>query len=551
MDHHHSSLHQNPFQVLRANTRDTRKSILEKADERALHFDAEQCQKARSDLTNPRSRVAAEIAWLPGVSPRMAEKLVTDLPANPMVVGTQTGLPELARANLMCAALELVDAAAVAPADMSSFMRTFGDVADDIDLDAVLRDINEDRAVAGFIEVRDTAPIEEELDQRRKHYKVVLKNALDRMPSVSLVETMTLLVNAATNDGEHAGPPLIDDLVDSYEVETQGFLSKEQENVQKLIKAALSAAPAGGQAVDAVIGKIESVVKNWAFVGKPIQTCMKSRGLEHRHSLEVGSELRQLVFKLIVDHQMVAQSQRITKLLVNTFGDLPEFQERVQDDALALEEIGKRAVKAEKEVAEERRLITFKAEVGLLFKDQLSISPEGIQWKDRHYDLEKITAVRWGGVRKSVNGIPTGTDYTIGFADNRGSSEVSISREQTYTRFINCLWRAVGVRLLVECAEGLNAGKTFTFGPIEIDDASVVLTRHRTLRANEKVRVPMSQLSIWSAGGSFNIRSSEDKSVQASLSYIESWNTHVLENLMRSAFEKGNGRSFTSHIPFD
>lgn len=344
MEHHNSSLHLNPFRFLGVNTRDSSKAILEKAEELALHFNSEQCLKARSDLTNPRSRVGSEVSWLPGVSPRMAEKLVTDLPGKPIEVASQTGLPELARANLMCSALELVDAASVAPQNMARFMLTFGELADEIDIEAVLRDINEDRTVAGFPEVRDISLIEEELNQRKRHYKVVLKNALNKMPSAGLVEAMTILVNESTGEGEHSGPPLIDDLVDSYEVETQGFLAKEHDTIQKLIKVALGAAPNGGSAVNSILEKIEKVVKNWGFVCKPIQVCMKSRGLEHRHSLQVGQELHELVYKLFKEYQMISQSQRISKFLVHIFGDLPEFQEIVQKDVLVLEGIVKKAI---------------------------------------------------------------------------------------------------------------------------------------------------------------------------------------------------------------
>lgn len=341
MEHENSFLHLNPFQVLGANTRDSRKVILEKAEERALHFNSEQCQKARSDLTNPRSRVASEVSWLSGVSPRMAEKLVADLHTKPMDVTSHTGLPELARANLMCSALESTNTALVAPKTMAHFILTFAEVANTIDIDTVLRDINEDRLVAGFPEVRDVGPIEEELDQCKRHYKLILKNALNCMPSTGLVDTVTILVNTSTNEGLHAALPLIDDLLDIYEVETQSFLTKEQGNIQKLIETILTVASTNAAAVDFALEKIEKVVKNWAFVGKPIQVGMKSRGLEHRHSLQVGYELRGLVFKLIEKHQMILQSQRITKLLVNTFGDLPEFQEKVLDDAAVLEKIGK------------------------------------------------------------------------------------------------------------------------------------------------------------------------------------------------------------------
>src|SRR3546814_3066278 len=54
---------------------------------------------ARSDLTNPRTRLSAELAWLPGVSPRKASLLVEGLLYDPFVARGGAGLPTLARSE--------------------------------------------------------------------------------------------------------------------------------------------------------------------------------------------------------------------------------------------------------------------------------------------------------------------------------------------------------------------------------------------------------------------------------------------------------------------
>ena len=543
-----SALHRNPFLIIGAHTRDTRLSVIEKAEERSLHSNPEECQKARSDLTNPRTRIAAEIAWLPGVSPRAAEKLVSDVASSPLDIASQTGLPELARANLMSSALELVDAETIKPNEMAHFMRLFAEVAEDIDSETVMRDINEDRSVAGFPEVRDQGLIDEELEQQKKKYKLTLKGALNNMPSALLVETMVRLVNESTGQGEQAAPPLIDDLVDSYEVETQSFLSKEQDNIVKLLERTLVSAPTGAAAVDSCLENVEKVVQSWARVAKPIQVSMKSRGLEHKHSLQIGYAIRSLGIDLFNEHNLLPQAQRTTRLLLTFFGDMPEFKEKVQTDAATLEGLKKKAAESEAQEAEQRRLITYKAELGVVFKDELSISPEGIRWKNKHYELESINGIRWGAVKRSVNGIPSGTDYTIAFGDGRGSSEVNPSKEVIYSRFVNCLWRAVGVRLLYEMANGLKEGRSFTFGGIEIEDGAVKIERHKFLGANETVRLPISQVKIWSSNGHFVVGASNDAKVYSSASYISDWNTHVLEHMMRTSFEKGSGGSLSAYF---
>ena len=90
-------------------TRDDRRRIVELAEEKSLELDHDVCQKARSDLTNQRTRLSVEIGWLPGVSPRKASQLVENLVNDPMAIRKESGLPTLAHLNLLAAAFEAVD----------------------------------------------------------------------------------------------------------------------------------------------------------------------------------------------------------------------------------------------------------------------------------------------------------------------------------------------------------------------------------------------------------------------------------------------------------
>src|SRR3546814_1017627 len=95
---------------------------------------------------------------------------------------------------------------------------------------------------------------------------------------------MTDTVEEVTLGGEDHAPELIDDLVDSYEVETQGFLQKEAENVHTLIKAARDSANSGEAAVKPSVDKLDAVARNWHKVAKPIQLSAQARGLDHEES---------------------------------------------------------------------------------------------------------------------------------------------------------------------------------------------------------------------------------------------------------------------------
>ena len=532
-----TALHQTPFAILNVTTRDDRRRIVELAEEKSLELDHAVCQKARSDLTNPRTRLSAEIAWLPGVSPRKASQLVEGLLHDAMAVREESGLPTLAHLNLLAAAFEAVDGEHDAE-DLARFIQEVAYLVDEIDPEDVLRDINEDRAVSGFPEARALDQIEAELAERKRYYRSAIKDALDRLPSTTLVQVMTDTVEGVTLGGEDHAPELIDDLVDSYEVETQGFLQKEAENVHKLIKAARDSANSGEAAVKPYVDKLDAVARNWDKIAQPIQLSSKVRGIDHEASRDLAYEIRSLAIDLFNKHDMLAQSQRLTGLIQELFAEVPEIADRVEQDADALADIFQQRKQASARRDEWASEITYRAEIGVMFKDTLSISPQGVSWKGQNFPLDSITRVRWGGVSHSVNGIPTGTTYTIAFGNRSSEAVVELKKQNIYSTFIDKLWRAVCVRLLTEMLEALKEGRSLHFGDALLHDDGITLVKRKFLGSNEQVRCSWDRVHVWSADGSFCIGAKDDKKINAGISYIHGANTHILEQAIRMGFKK-------------
>ena len=74
---------QNPFYILSVSLRDNRRRIQELADEKSLFLDSSKCLEARSELTNPRKRLSAEVAWLPGIGPKRVEEIIKVIDEDP------------------------------------------------------------------------------------------------------------------------------------------------------------------------------------------------------------------------------------------------------------------------------------------------------------------------------------------------------------------------------------------------------------------------------------------------------------------------------------
>ena len=225
---------QNPFYILNASPRDNRRRIMELADERSLLLDSSECMEARSELTNPRKRLSAEIAWLPGIGPKRVEKVLSLLESSPADLLAVDNLSSIARANLLAAGLaRLSDLNAD---DVAEWILEISWAFEDLDADELNVIINEERVVSGFPEVSDISAVEAEIQERRRHYRQVIKSALDNLSPKELVEAVTVAVESATDDGDEHGPIMIADLVDSYEVEAQGFLDKEEGNIKALVE---------------------------------------------------------------------------------------------------------------------------------------------------------------------------------------------------------------------------------------------------------------------------------------------------------------------------
>lgn len=144
---------QNPFHILNASPRDNRRRIMELADERSLLLDSNQCMEARSDLTNPRKRLSAEIAWLPGIGPKRAGELLSLIESSPTDLLGVDNLSSIARANLLASGLSRLPENNAD--DVAEWILDIAWAFEDLGPDELSVIINEERVVSGFPEVVD------------------------------------------------------------------------------------------------------------------------------------------------------------------------------------------------------------------------------------------------------------------------------------------------------------------------------------------------------------------------------------------------------------
>lgn len=330
----------NPFHVLGVSPWDDRKALHDAAEERSLFDAPEECTAALDALINPRKRLAAEVAWFTNDDPNLPGKVLDLLKTSPGRIESYFDTPPLDRANIIASSVFLRPE--LSPEDLARRIQVLGEAFDLINRNDLLRRINEKRARSGFPAINSSL-LEEELEQRRRWFRQVLKDGLDTLPPAELVRTVALVVDSSTDKGMKHAPLLVDDLLDSFELEAQPFFEREKRNIEKTMekmkKAAEEKRPE--HEILSMMEDLKRALKNWDMVIKPIRTGMRARGLAHSASEQMGSSIRSLSIDMFNMHGLLKVSLEFNRTLRDVFRDVPGVLEHLERDARDLFELEK------------------------------------------------------------------------------------------------------------------------------------------------------------------------------------------------------------------
>ena len=334
-----NGIKENPFYLLKVSTLDSRTRILDQVQSRSLVIDEALCQKAASTLTNPRTRLSAEIGWFTGIDPEMSLRLMREIERDLLLCSHSLGLDSysLTKGNLISAAMEQYNPTEYLELVITQRIMRLCQVSKSLKAESIMKSINMDREKAGFTLVQNESWVEEEIENRRKHYKKVLTACIDRMPTEMMIRAMTSL--ATTYFQGDDATPLFNELIDSYELGAHSFLNREFENVEKLIEAIKKGVEAQWHGVQPLVTQLDKVLKNWCRVARPIQVNMNQRGLVHRHADTLGWTTRRLSLDICNNNDAYNIGKQLTSMLIKAFDQHIELSARLQEDAKMLDKI--------------------------------------------------------------------------------------------------------------------------------------------------------------------------------------------------------------------
>ena len=536
----------NPFHILGVSPSDNRRRIIEVADECSLLRDPNECMESRSVLTNPRKRLSAEISWLPGTAVDYITKVLELLESSPEDVLHIEDLTSIARCNLLAAAITRLDDCH--PDELVTWVLEIADEFEEVSPGDLGIIVNEERAVSRFPEITDLSTLEMEVQERRRHYNQVIKSAFNKLSAGSIVKAATAVVESSTQNGEEPGAILIADFVASYEVDAQEFFEKEVKNIMALVNRLRKDVDAkcSDSILNSKVDQLISIVKNWDTVAQPIQVSAKGQGFDHDDSEHLAEIIRRLSIHMVNQHNKVHLARKLTDMLQEVFAEVDKVAEQTAEDSEALGKLADQAGKFIDDLGEGSeewdQTISYEAKIGIIFRNRLRISADGIEWKGRCWKLASITRIRWGSTVNVVNGVAVGTTYTIFFGTTSDYVNIELKKEAIYSNFTECLWKAVGVRLMVEYLKGCHEGEQYQFGSSTMSDDGMALVRKRLFLRGDRIFCHWDELEIWNDNGALHIAKKEDKRFVVVLSYLAEDNIHLLEAALQMRQKLGVDR---------
>lgn len=541
----------NPFFLLGASVRDNTQRLIELADERSLTVDPKKCNEARASLTNPRLRLTAEIAWLPGVSPSRAWVLLEQAgTGSALSIPILEGMYPLAACNLLIYSLAAFKVAHGLDSTISESIKNVITKFEEVDLEDVVRLINEDRAVAGFPTILGEDAIRQALFDHKSFLVSTLRESLNNAKEPDAV--LTDITVYLTHNGVNQAPILLEELTARYQIEVTESLDCIAEEIFRLKEASVQylASNQGTGRLPELLGQIEKLLHEWDRIAQPIQLVEKTRGLEDKFSARLAKEIRSLSIYLNNTFGLHDEALRLCRVMEKLFAELPQFAAVVEEDITAINKIVQEENKALTKAREERekweREIFLNLPIG---SDRLIINGDTITYQGYSLRTNEVNRVRWGIYKHYTNGIRTSRNFTIWVRSPEGLIEIECVRfmeseatvTQRYELILEKLWKAVCVRLIGQTISRLSEGEKLRFGKAVVDKDGILLPKYKFLgMSSDPVHYPWEELSFDSGGGNFRISVSNVKNAYAQLPYREVDNLPILEAILRYLWKDGN-----------
>jgi hypothetical protein len=323
------SLVNNPFNMLGVSIHDSRDQIATAYEDALVagRYDEAVLQKAQQTLMNPRTRLDAELAWMPELVPADALSMIEQLQRKDLSPADADrlleGVKDLARINLaaaLCRRLPGVFGRAVA------LVNAYRDMSPAWASHALASA----RKSAGFPSP-DPAMLDEALARLTVAHARIALDCLTaaQHPGRAMTEIVRL-----RDRGNTKSAPFIDDIVRQYDQWSAPHLRKIEDAIASEIKALRD-----DPGLIAPVAKIEKLLLEWDEYSQPAQLVAQAKGLDEPRSAALIGNLRELCLWMANEKHVYSSTLTIAKAILHSFSELPLVARQLPTDIETLESL--------------------------------------------------------------------------------------------------------------------------------------------------------------------------------------------------------------------
>lgn len=317
-------LRKNPFLLLHLSPREDKTSILEQFDKKSAEgiIDEHVLMSAQSQLMVSKSRLIAEISWLPNLNPQKAREIADFVISSNFIKLSESliTLEGLSRANVasyLCSEKK----------GTKEVLNHLCEAQSQFDFNTILNDVNCNRSLAGFPLV-DIELIKDSISRiNTTHAEVAMAYITTTKHPGNF---FTSIIEKYYNDPAIA--KFIEDIAEKYEswvtAKLRDYENQINDHVDKKEQ---------WTSIESSIDQITEVLKSWDEYSQPLQLIYQAKGLTEKRSKKLYQEMRVIYLWLVNKQNNPELSLKFALSLQKIFRELPSEVASLQNHINVLE----------------------------------------------------------------------------------------------------------------------------------------------------------------------------------------------------------------------
>jgi len=517
-----------PFSILGISVYDTKQKIIDAANFPGNSANQDELVHAKSLLINPRSRIHAELAWLPGLS---CEKVVDHIISPPITIDRAKSLhaiSNLAYTNIICEVFTTGRVIVNTVDDYAEFLILLSLLVESVDAAETIDLINDTREIAGFPKVTNENTVNDALDELYRKHAINTMLIIDALPLSIRAQIFEKVIGRTTFDGTHFPPYFIDLLLDRYEISISHELQiidtwiAEQATIVKnhLKNKRLALA---GHHIDLFIDKMNW----WGKLVQSLQVSAKSKHIKHKESDTVAFRCRSFSISICNDLDFPVYSRWLMSGLLKLFIDVPEKFNKFTEDISAIDKIleSRREKIVENVYWDESNFDKRQSSSYISFDENF------IETNSALMHISNISGIRWW----QIEGVCS-SSYYIGISSDSEEILISPKLNKEFVEIANYLWTRIAIPIALNIARTLSLGHAIKFESIEVTNFGIRFPAYKDAPAYRKIMVPWGKVSLFCSDKACFYLSDTDETYFARINFSVT-NSHVFYALIKLSVE--------------